>query len=103
MIAVCWTICLLSLAALLVCNLVPAWCPAHNVVAAAALILIGAIWIVYRVSGRASKPDMVKAVLLALAFFFWAANQLLTGNVAVYCNDAAIALFVLDVLLQLKK
>ena len=44
--------------------------------------------------------EMVKAVMLALAFLFWAANQLWPDlPQATLFNDIAIALFVLDVFL----
>jgi hypothetical protein len=45
---------------------------------------------------------MVKAILLAVAFLFWAANQLWPElPQATLFNDLAIALFVLDVFLTM--
>jgi hypothetical protein len=42
--------------------------------------------------------EFVKAILLSIAFFFWAANQLWPDlRAATLFNDIAIALFVLDV------
>ena len=44
--------------------------------------------------------EVVKAALLAIAFLFWAANQLWPDiPQATFFNDIAIALFVLDVFL----
>lgn len=44
--------------------------------------------------------EFVKALLLAIAFLFWAANQLWPAlRQATLFNDIAIALFVLDVFL----
>jgi hypothetical protein len=43
---------------------------------------------------------LVKAVMLAIAFMLWAANQLWPDlRQAILLNDIAIALFVLDVFL----
>ncbi len=44
--------------------------------------------------------EWVKAILLAVAFLFWAANQVWRNpHQAMIFNDIAIALFVLDVFL----
>jgi hypothetical protein len=44
--------------------------------------------------------ELAKAILLAVAFLFWAANQLWPAwPQATLLNDIAIALFVLDVFL----
>ena len=44
--------------------------------------------------------EWLKAILLAIAFLFWAANQVWWNpHQAIIFNDIAIALFVLDVFL----
>jgi len=49
-----------------------------------------------------SRKDLVRAILLAVAFLFWAANQLWPDlPQATLFNDIAIALFVLDVFLTM--
>jgi uncharacterized membrane protein len=49
---------------------------------------------------RPAAKDFVKAIMLAIAFLFWAANQLWPDlpQVTLF-NDFAIALFVLDMFL----
>jgi hypothetical protein len=52
------------------------------------------------VQGDRAVAEFVKAIVLAAAFLFWAANQLWPDlRQATLFNDIAIALFVLDVLL----
>jgi hypothetical protein len=54
----------------------------------------------YQSVRRPARAEMVKATLLAIAFLFWAANQLWPNlPQATLFNDIAIALFVLDVFL----
>jgi len=66
---------------------------AHDFLAAFPLAMIA----------RARRPaakEFVKAIMLAIAFLFWAANQLWPDlPQATLFNDLAIALFVLDVFL----
>ena len=51
---------------------------------------------------RPSRSELIKAILLACAFLFWAANQLWpTLRQATLFNDVAIALFVFDVFLAM--
>jgi uncharacterized membrane protein YoaT (DUF817 family) len=72
----------------------------HNALAAASLALIAVAYLLYEVAHRPAPMGFLKAVLLAVAFLFWAANQLCTAaRAATLCNDIAIALFVLDVFL----
>jgi len=49
---------------------------------------------------RLARAELVKAILLATAFLFWAANQLWPHlRQATLFNDIAIALFVFDIFL----
>jgi hypothetical protein len=62
--------------------------------------MIAVAYIVYQFAHRPPWREMVKAILLAVAFLFWAANQLWPASrQATLFNDLAIALFVLDVFL----
>ena len=73
---------------------------AHNVLAAFPLALIAVAYLVYQTAHRPAPLEFLKAVLLAVAFLFWAANQLWPDfPQATLFNDIAIALFVLDVFL----
>lgn len=96
---------ILSLAgvgALLAWDAVPRLFPArtHVVLGAFPLAMIAFAYLVYQAAHRPAPLEVVKAVLLAIAFLFWAANQL-WPNIpqATLFNDIAIALFVLDVFL----
>lgn len=71
---------------------------AHDVLGALPLALIAVTYLVHEAVRRARPLEFLKALLLALAFLFWAANQLLPDAPrATLFNDLAIALFVLDV------
>jgi hypothetical protein len=73
---------------------------AHDVLAAFPLAMIALAYLVYQAAHRPARLEAVKAILLAAAFLFWAANQLWPGlRQATLLNDMAIALFVLDVFL----
>ena len=62
--------------------------------------MIALAYLAYQAAHRPAPLEMVKAVLLAIAFLFWAANQLWPDiPQAMLFNDIAIALFVLDVFL----
>jgi len=75
---------------------------AHDVLGTLPLLLVGLIYLIHQAIRRVSLVDMVRAVILAVAFFFWAANQLwpLSAQATLW-NDLAIALFVLDVALTI--
>jgi hypothetical protein len=93
---------LMSIGVLLACDAIPHLVPveAHGRLAALPLVLIAVAHIAYQAVRRASMMEWAKAILLALAFLFWAANQLWSDrSVAVLFNDVAIAAFVLDVFL----
>ena len=71
---------------------------AHRLLAALPLALIALAYMVYQSLRRPGPVELFKALLLALAFLFWAANQFWSETAyAVLLNDLAIALFVLDV------
>jgi hypothetical protein len=73
---------------------------AHDVLAAFPLAMIAFAYIVYQSAHRPARMEFVKAIMLAVAFLFWAANQLWPNlRQATLFNDVAIALFVLDVFL----
>jgi hypothetical protein len=93
---------LVDVGVLLVWDGFPALFPArsHDFLAAFSLTLIAVAYLVYQVAHRPAPLEFLKAVLLAVAFLFWAANQLWPNIAqATLFNDIAIALFVLDVFL----
>ncbi len=84
------------------CDAFPRLLPAkgHDVLAAISLAMIAISYLLYQVAHRPPWRELAKAGMLALAFFFWAANQVWPDpHQAVILNDFAIALFVLDVFL----
>src|SRR5271165_1285224 len=73
---------------------------AHDFLAAFPLAMIAFAYLVYQTAHRPAHMEVVKAIMLAAAFLFWAANQLWPDlRQATLFNDIAIALFVLDVFL----
>ena len=86
----------------LLCDGFPTLLPgkSHDRLAAISLALIAISYLVYQAAHRPPWREWVKAVMLALAFLFWAANQVWPdARQAVILNDLAIALFVFDVFL----
>lgn len=72
----------------------------HEFLGAFPLVMIACGYLLYQSRRRPAIREWVKAILLAAAFFFWAANQLWPElSYAVLLNDIAIGLFVLDVFL----
>ena len=95
---------LISVGVLLVWDLAPGLFPAkaHDLLAALPLAMIACVCLIYEAVRRPSRSELVKAILLACAFLFWAANQLWpTLPHATLLNDLAIALFVFDVFLAM--
>jgi hypothetical protein len=91
---------LVSSGVLLVWDDFPGVFPArsHDFLAAFSLTAIAVAYLVYQMAHRPARAELVKAVVLAVAFLFWAANQLWPNlPQATLFNDIAIALFVLDV------
>jgi hypothetical protein len=93
---------LASVVLLLVWDAVPKLFPAraHDVLGAFPLAMIAFAYLAYQAAHRPSPMEVLKAVLLAIAFLFWAANQLWPEiPQSTLFNDIAIGLFVLDVFL----
>lgn len=93
---------LADVAALLVWDAFPRLFPprSHEVLGASALAMIAIAYLFYQAVHRPSRGEVLKAVLLALAFLFWSANQLWPAlPQAMLFNDIAIALFVFDIFL----
>jgi hypothetical protein len=93
---------LASVVVLFVWDAAPRLFPAksHDYIGAFSLAMIAVAYLVYPVAHRPPIKDLAKAILLAVAFLFWAANQLWPDSPrATLYNDIAIALFVLDVFL----
>lgn len=91
-----------SVGVLLAWDAIPRQFPAraHEFLAAFPLAMIACAYLVYQTARRTARMEFVKTILLAAAFFFWAANQLWPNLPQATCfNDIAIALFVLDVFL----
>jgi len=75
---------------------------AHDFLGAFPLAGIALAYLVYQTVRRPAPLEFVKVILLAMAFLFWAANQLWSGaRHAILFNDIAIALFVFDVFLAM--
>jgi hypothetical protein len=73
---------------------------AHDLLGAIPLALIALAYLLYQGVHRPPPREWIKALILAVAFLFWAANQLRPDmRLAGLFNDIAIALFVLDVFL----
>jgi hypothetical protein len=73
---------------------------AHDSLGAFPLAMIAFAYLAYQAAHRPALLEVVKAILLAIAFLFWAANQFWPDlRQATLFNDVAIALFVLDVFL----
>src|SRR5215467_3687800 len=91
---------LAATAAVLVWDMVPGLFPSrsHDLLAAFALGMIAIAYLVYQATLRPATAGFVKAIVVAAAFLFWAANQLWTNTrQAVLFNDVAIGLFILDI------
>jgi hypothetical protein len=72
----------------------------HEIFAAFSLAAIALAYLIYQIAHRPAALEFLKAILLAAAFLFWAANQFWPAlPQATLFNDIAIALFVLDVFL----
>lgn len=93
---------LVSVVILLAWDVTPKLFPAgaHAVLGAFPLAMIAFAYLAYQAAHRPAPLEVLKAVLLAIAFLFWAANQLWPEiPQSMLFNDIAIALFVLDVFL----
>jgi hypothetical protein len=95
---------LVSVGILLSWDILPGLYPprAHDFLAAFPLALIALTCLVYEAVRRPARSELIKAILLACAFLFWAANQFWPAlRWATLFNDIAIALFVFDVFLAM--
>lgn len=93
---------LASVVILFVWDAAPQWFPArtHDFLGAFSLAMIAVAYLVYQAAHRPPAKELAKAIMLAVAFLFWAGNQLWPNSqYATLLNDVAIALFVLDVFL----
>ncbi|SRR5581483_6261808 len=93
-----------SVGLLLAWDVAPALFPgnAHLLLGAAPLALVAVAYLAYQAVIWPGALQVAKAAMLALAFLFWAVNQVLgDGPRAVLFNDLAIALFVFDVVLTM--
>jgi hypothetical protein len=93
---------LVSVGVLFAWDAFPGYFPAkaHDSLGAFPLAMIAFAYLVYQSAHRPPVRELVKAIMLAVAFLFWAANQFWPDvRQATLFNDIAIALFVLDVFL----
>jgi len=93
---------LASVVVLFVWNAAPQLFPAraHDLLGAFSLAMTAMAYLVYQAAHRPPAREFAKAVMLSVAFLFWAGNQLWPGSrYATLLNDIAIALFVFDVFL----
>jgi hypothetical protein len=75
---------------------------AHSLLGALPLALIAVAYLLYQTVRQPDRAEVFRAVVLAVAFLFWAANQFWPESPrATLYNDLAIALFVLDVFFTL--
>jgi len=84
---------LASVVVLLAWDAAPGLFPAraHDTLAAFPLAMIAFAYLVYQAAHRPARLEVVKAVLLAIAFLFWAANQFWPDlKQATLFNDIAI-------------
>ena len=93
---------LLGVGVLLIWDAAPRLFPAnaHDILGAFPLAMIAVAYLLYQSAHRPPARELLKALMLATAFLFWAANQLWPESPhSTLYNDIAIALFVLDVFL----
>jgi hypothetical protein len=93
---------LLSVVPLLVWDAAPGLFPAHahDVLGALPLTLVALAYLVFQAVRRVTVLEFAKTILCALAFIFWALNQLLPEHPqATLFNDIAVAAFVVDLVL----
>jgi hypothetical protein len=96
------TITLASLVPLLIWDVSPNLLPshAHNALAALPLTLVAIAYVASQATRGGNASEFAKVVLCAVAFVFWALNQLLPSHPrATLFNDIAIVAFVLDIVL----
>ena len=73
---------------------------AHDTLASFPLAMIALAYLVYQCARPRTRLERTKAIMLAFAFLFWAANQFMPNyHKATLFNDIAIALFVFEAFL----
>jgi hypothetical protein len=95
---------LLALGSLMAWDAHAQWFPAraHDVLGSIPLAVIGLAYLAHQAARPSSVRDWTRSGILVAAFFAWAVNQLWPAAPhATHWNDAAIALFVVDVLLTM--
>lgn len=72
----------------------------HDALGAFSLAMIACAYVIFELAHHRAAAQLAKAIMLAAAFLFWAANQFWPNlPEASLFNDIAIGLFVLDVFL----
>jgi hypothetical protein len=96
----------LAAAALLLASIfmpVPSHTRLHPWISAVPLALAGVGYALFQLQLRPSRAVLLKRLLLAAAFVFWAIDQVMpAGRVAVFIGDAVIAAYVLDLFWMLR-
>ncbi len=93
---------LLSVGVLALDDACPQWFPPdiHDALATLPLVLIAFACLLLQLVRRAPPGEWAKALIVAMAFLFWAANQIWPDRtLRTFFNDAAIGLFVVDAFL----
>lgn len=96
----------LAAAALLLASIfmpLPSHTRLHPWISALPLALAGVGYALFQLQLRPSRAVLLKRLLLAAAFVFWAIDQVIpAGRVAVFIGDAVIAAYVLDLFWMLR-
>jgi hypothetical protein len=76
---------------------------AHDILGALPPALIAVTFLAHEAVRRASRPELAKGLLVAVAFLFWGANAYWPDVPATtLLNDVAVVLFVLDLLISMR-
>ena len=76
---------------------------AHDILGALPPALIAVTFLAHEALRRASRPELAKGLLVAVAFLFWGANAYWPDIPATtLLNDVAVVLFVLDLLISMR-
>ena len=77
---------------------------AHDILGALPPALIAVTFLAHEVVRRASRPELAKGLLVAVAFLFWGANAYWPDIPATtLLNDVAVVLFVVDLLITMRQ
>jgi hypothetical protein len=97
---------ILSSIALMVWDVSPRLFPehAHDILGALPPAFIAITFLAHEAVRRAARPELAKALLVAVAFLFWGANAYWPDIPATtLLNDVAVVLFVLDLLITMRQ